>query len=66
MPLYEYRCPHCTRHTEVLQSVGETGEKLRCPYCNEVGLERRASTFAAGGYTRFATSFGGGCGTGFT
>jgi putative FmdB family regulatory protein len=66
MPLYEYRCPRCRHHTEVLQRIGETGGKLRCPHCNEVGLERQASTFAAGGSTSIATGFGGPSCTGFT
>ena len=66
MPLYEYRCPDCERDAEVLQGVGEGGERLRCPHCNRVGLDRKASTFAARGFGGTAAGYAAPNCTGFT
>ena len=65
MPLYEYSCRDCGHSFEVLQSMGERGDDLRCPACGAVGAERRLSTFAghtsnAGSAARSAP----GCGAG--
>jgi putative FmdB family regulatory protein len=30
MPLYEYRCPHCNKTREILQSMDDTSDK-HCP-----------------------------------
>jgi putative FmdB family regulatory protein len=72
MPLYEYRCSACHERFEVLQRMGESSEKVRCPECGAKQVEKQLSTFAAGhGGGGAAASFGGGCGapacgTGFT
>jgi len=46
MPLYEYVCRECGHAFEVLQRMGERGDDLRCPVCDEVGADRQLSTFA--------------------
>ena len=72
MPLYEYRCPACHRRFEVLQRMGESAAKVRCPECGAAEVERQLSTFAAvaGGGSSPAADFGGcgrpACGSGFT
>ena len=73
MPLYEYRCPTCAERFEVLQSVGESADAVRCPECGAARVERQLSTFAAGvaggGSPAFTEAGGCGrpqCGTGFT
>ena len=49
MPLYEYRCPNCKKHFEILQRMGETASGLSCPDCGRDGVERQLSTFASSG-----------------
>ncbi len=66
MPLYEYVCRDCGRAFEVLQRMGERGDRLHCPHCGRVGAERQLSTFAGhashgGGGTAAAAP---GCGPG--
>ena len=68
MPLYEYICRKCGNAFEVLQRMGDGGDRLRCPACREVGADRQLSTFAghaspAGGGAAAAPSCGPG---GFT
>jgi len=42
MPFYEYECPHCRAHTEVLQKI--TDKPLaKCPECGKKGLRRLIS-----------------------
>lgn len=41
MPLYEYKCKHCQKISEVLHGFHESIEK--CPECNENQLERLIS-----------------------
>ncbi len=66
MPLYEYVCRHCGHAFEILQKMGEGGEKLRCAACGEVGADRQLSTFAGhtGAATAAASSAAPGCGAG--
>ncbi|KAA5539872.1 zinc ribbon domain-containing protein [Roseiconus nitratireducens] len=45
MPLYEYECPRCERTVELLVRSGD--EKVACPECGEVKLERLMSAPAA-------------------
>ena len=61
MPLYEYRCRACGERFEILQRLGEDGDKLTCPRCGEVRPERVLSTFASGSGTREAAPAGGCC-----
>ena len=63
MPLYEYRCRGCGERFEILQRLGEDGDKLSCPRCGEPRPERVLSTFASGGSggAREAAPAGGCC-----
>jgi putative FmdB family regulatory protein len=64
MPLYEYRCPECSRRFELLQPVGASAEAVPCPACGATGAERQLSTFAAHGSSaaKGTSSEGFGCG----
>jgi len=42
MPLYEYRCEHCKKKTEVIQSYSEKPLKI-CPHCGEKKMKKLAS-----------------------
>jgi putative FmdB family regulatory protein len=42
MPLYEYRCDHCRKKTEVIQSYSEKPLKI-CPHCGERKLKKLMS-----------------------
>ena len=42
MPFYEYECPACGKHTEVLQMIGEKPPK-KCPSCGKNGLRKLMS-----------------------
>jgi putative FmdB family regulatory protein len=42
MPFYEYECPHCSYHDEVLQKI--TDKPLtKCPNCGKKGLKKLMS-----------------------
>ncbi len=68
MPLYEYQCPACGHRFEVLQRLGEGGDGLACPECEQPRPERKLSTFAAGAASPSAAAPAGPCcrGPGFT
>lgn len=36
MPLYEYECPVCQLHQEMMLPLSRWDEKVRCPVCGEV------------------------------
>jgi len=42
MPFYEYECPSCGHHTEVLQSINDKPLK-KCPDCGKNGLKKLMS-----------------------
>ena len=42
MPFYEYECPHCKYHDEVLQMINEKPLK-KCPNCGKTGLRKLMS-----------------------
>ncbi|HET9796266.1 MAG TPA: zinc ribbon domain-containing protein [Thermoanaerobaculia bacterium] len=42
MPLYEYRCEHCRKKTEVIQNYSEKPLKI-CPHCGERKLKKLMS-----------------------
>ena len=42
MPFYEYECPHCKYHDEVLQMINEKPLK-KCPNCGKSGLKKLMS-----------------------
>jgi putative FmdB family regulatory protein len=67
MPLYEYRCPDCTRLFEKLVPFVDDGREVECPTCG-AQASKLLSTFAAiGGAGGSAASApaapagGGGC-----
>ena len=42
MPFYEYECPHCRAHTEVMQKINDK-PLAKCPECGKKGLRRLIS-----------------------
>jgi putative FmdB family regulatory protein len=42
MPFYEYECPHCGYHDEVLQKIKDAPLK-KCPSCGKPGLRKLMS-----------------------
>ena len=42
MPFYEYECPHCKYHDEVLQKITDKPLK-KCPSCGKNGLRKLMS-----------------------
>lgn len=42
MPFYEYECPHCGYHDEVLQKINDAPLK-KCPNCGKKGLRKLMS-----------------------
>lgn len=42
MPFYEYECPHCGYHDEVLQKINDAPLK-KCPSCGKKGLRKLMS-----------------------
>jgi len=49
MPLYEYQCRRCGKAFEMLRRIKDADKDLECPNCHSNKVERRFSTFAAGG-----------------
>lgn len=44
MPIYEYICRACGKHSSLLfRSFGSVEEKPRCPHCNSLKLHRALS-----------------------
>ena len=64
MPLYEYICRDCGKAFEVLQRMGEGGDRLRCPRCGAVGADRQLSTFAGHASHGGGAATAPGCGAG--
>ena len=69
MPLYEYRCPDCSREFELLRPMDMSAARADCPSCGEPST-RILSVFAASTTGRSGESGpvagmgGGGCGGG--
>jgi len=42
MPFYEYECPHCRAHTEVMQKISDK-PLAKCPECGKKGLRKLIS-----------------------
>src|SRR6187402_3702226 len=60
MPFYEYECPHCSYHDEVLQKI--TDQPLsKCPSCGKKGLKKlmSAPVFRLKGSGWYETDFKG-------
>jgi putative FmdB family regulatory protein len=49
MPIYEYQCRNCGKTFEMLRSLKNADEDLQCPDCHGQEVERRFSSFSAGG-----------------
>jgi putative FmdB family regulatory protein len=49
MPIYDFRCNHCSHTFDELVPVDTTGAALRCSQCGQVGAKRLISAFAAHG-----------------
>lgn len=58
MPLYEYRCTHCSNHAELLQKFSDAPAKT-CPHCHKDGLVKQISVvgFQLKGSGWYATDF---------
>ncbi|MBU4534007.1 MAG: zinc ribbon domain-containing protein [Eubacteriales bacterium] len=52
MPIYEFRCDKCGHRFEKLCPMGETGENVKCPECDQVYPRKLVSGFAAPGAPR--------------
>lgn len=46
MPIYAYRCPHCSAHVEVFARRVGAEPPASCGQCGAAGLERAISSFA--------------------
>ncbi len=42
MPLYEYHCTNCGKHTELLQKMSDVPAKT-CPHCSKDNLVKQIS-----------------------
>jgi putative FmdB family regulatory protein len=60
MPFYEYECPHCGYHDEVLQKINDKPLK-KCPTCGKNGLKKlmSAPVFRLKGSGWYETDFKG-------
>ncbi len=60
MPFYEYECPHCGYHDEVLQKINDKPLK-KCPTCGKSGLRKlmSAPVFRLKGSGWYETDFKG-------
>lgn len=47
MPMYEFGCPNCGTVITELCKMGETGEKLVCTKCGNIGLRKQISGFSS-------------------
>ncbi|MDA8097139.1 MAG: zinc ribbon domain-containing protein [Clostridia bacterium] len=61
MPIYEFRCDKCGHKFEKLCPMGETGENLKCPECNQRYPQKLVSGFAAPGANGGSGASCGGC-----
>ena len=60
MPFYEYECPHCGYHDEVLQKINDK-PLTKCPSCGKKGLKKlmSAPVFRLKGSGWYETDFKG-------
>jgi putative FmdB family regulatory protein len=49
MPIFEYRCKHCSCHFETLIWAASDLETVRCPRCQAAEVERMLSCFSLAG-----------------
>ena len=66
MPLYEYQCRDCCSRFEVLQSIGEGADGIRCSHCGSTEIARQLSTFAGMSSSGGSDTKSAGCGSPFT
>ena len=54
MPIYEYQCQTCESKFEVLESVNEDNQELKCPVCGACEPKKVFSSFASLGNAKTA------------
>jgi putative FmdB family regulatory protein len=54
MPIFEYRCQRCSHRFETI--VLSSREKIRCPQCASMTVEKQLSVFSAPASGKQATS----------
>jgi putative FmdB family regulatory protein len=54
MPIYEYECPACGGKFELLRSITDNDNEIKCPKCGAEKPRRTVSMFST-------TSSGGSC-----
>jgi putative FmdB family regulatory protein len=47
MPIYEYRCNECRKTFELIRSLSEGDQELRCPVCKSPKVSRVMSVFSS-------------------
>ncbi|MFC1970627.1 FmdB family zinc ribbon protein [Chloroflexota bacterium] len=47
MPIYEYECKNCGERFELLRSIKDNDNDIRCPKCNKEFPKRLLSSFGA-------------------
>ncbi|AOH43376.1 hypothetical protein BEQ56_07765 [Anaerolineaceae bacterium oral taxon 439] len=57
MPIYEYTCPNCGNHFELLRSIRDADRDAECPACHEPRARRKiAVVFSASGGANSSSS----------
>ncbi|HEX5605861.1 MAG TPA: zinc ribbon domain-containing protein [Candidatus Binatia bacterium] len=59
MPIFEYACRRCQHRFETI--VLSTNERINCPKCASVSVEKQLSVFSSPGATKEAAPSSGGC-----
>ncbi|MGE5852045.1 MAG: FmdB family zinc ribbon protein [Deltaproteobacteria bacterium] len=60
MPIFEYTCRHCDHRFETI--VLSTNERINCPKCASVSVEKQLSVFSSPASIKESTPSSGGCG----
>jgi putative FmdB family regulatory protein len=45
MPIYEYECTNCGERFELLRSIADSDEEIKCPKCDKKSTKRVVSMF---------------------
>jgi putative FmdB family regulatory protein len=45
MPIYEYECTNCGERFELLRSIADSDEEIKCPKCERKSPKRVVSMF---------------------
>jgi putative FmdB family regulatory protein len=59
MPIFEYSCRRCSHRFETI--VLSSREKIHCPKCASLAVEKQLSVFSAPSADKQATSASAGC-----